>query len=231
MARLRSDPAATRRLTMRPLRLAACALLAAARARLARPPPLPRVQMTWGVHISLAPTWFDPAETQGIITPFLVMYAIHDAMAKSMPGQPDRAEPGRVVADVARRARLRLHAAQGREVPQRRHAHLRGREVLVRALPRGRRQGAQGPRRRGGDARSAAGAVPAEEPVARLHDVLHRGQRRRLDRAEEVRREGRRRRLQEGARWAPGRTSSSRSRRASSWSWRPSTATGARRRA
>jgi peptide/nickel transport system substrate-binding protein len=42
--------------------------------------------MTWGVHISLAPTWFDPAETQGIITPFLVMYAIHDAMAKSMPG-------------------------------------------------------------------------------------------------------------------------------------------------
>src|SRR6478672_8181300 len=46
----------------------------------------PEGEMTWGVHISLAPTWFDPAETQGIITPFVVMYAIHDAMAKSMPG-------------------------------------------------------------------------------------------------------------------------------------------------
>src|SRR5215813_10994584 len=48
----------------------------------------PEGQMTWGVHISLAPTWFDPAETQGIITPFMVMYALHDALAKSMPGNP-----------------------------------------------------------------------------------------------------------------------------------------------
>jgi peptide/nickel transport system substrate-binding protein len=44
-------------------------------------------QMTIGVHISLAPTWFDPAETAGIITPFLVMYALHDAMLKPLPGQ------------------------------------------------------------------------------------------------------------------------------------------------
>ena len=44
--------------------------------------------MTWGVHISLAPTWFDPAETLGIITPFMVMYAMHDALAKAMPGNP-----------------------------------------------------------------------------------------------------------------------------------------------
>jgi peptide/nickel transport system substrate-binding protein len=44
-------------------------------------------QLTIGVHISLAPTWFDPAETAGIITPFLVMYALHDAMLKPMPGQ------------------------------------------------------------------------------------------------------------------------------------------------
>jgi peptide/nickel transport system substrate-binding protein len=48
----------------------------------------PEGQMTWGVHISLAPTWFDPAETLGIITPFMVMYAIHDAMVKAMPGNP-----------------------------------------------------------------------------------------------------------------------------------------------
>src|SRR5213079_3670182 len=48
----------------------------------------PEGQMTWAVHISLAPTWFDPAETSGIITPFMVLYALHDAMVKPMPGQP-----------------------------------------------------------------------------------------------------------------------------------------------
>src|SRR6267154_1278656 len=46
----------------------------------------PQGQLTWGVHISLAPTWFDPAETPGIITPFMVMYALHDAMLKPLPG-------------------------------------------------------------------------------------------------------------------------------------------------
>ena len=44
-------------------------------------------QLTWGVHVSLAPTWFDPAEASGIITPFLVFYALHDAMVKPMPGK------------------------------------------------------------------------------------------------------------------------------------------------
>jgi peptide/nickel transport system substrate-binding protein len=48
----------------------------------------PEGQVTWGVHISLAPTWFDPAETQGLITPFMLLYAIHDAMVKAMPGNP-----------------------------------------------------------------------------------------------------------------------------------------------
>src|ERR1700741_5639556 len=46
----------------------------------------PEGQLTWGIHISLSPTWFDPAETQGLITLFLVLYAVHDAMAKAMPG-------------------------------------------------------------------------------------------------------------------------------------------------
>src|SRR6476660_10488027 len=48
----------------------------------------PEGQLTWGVHISLAPTWFDPAETLGITTPLMVMFALHDAMVKPMPGQP-----------------------------------------------------------------------------------------------------------------------------------------------
>ena len=48
----------------------------------------PEGQMTWAVHVSLAPTWFDPAETPGVIVPFLVLYALHDALVKPMPGQP-----------------------------------------------------------------------------------------------------------------------------------------------
>src|SRR6201981_1622903 len=48
----------------------------------------PEGQLTWGIHVSLAPTWFDPAETPGLITPFMVLYALHDGMVKPMPGQP-----------------------------------------------------------------------------------------------------------------------------------------------
>ncbi|MGH7058959.1 MAG: ABC transporter substrate-binding protein, partial [Stellaceae bacterium] len=48
---------------------------------------IPAGQLNWGVHVSLAPTWFDPAETQGIITPFMVLYALHDALVKPMPGK------------------------------------------------------------------------------------------------------------------------------------------------
>ena len=47
----------------------------------------PQGQLTWGVHVSLAPTWFDPAETSGLITPFMVLYALQDAMLKPMPGK------------------------------------------------------------------------------------------------------------------------------------------------
>src|SRR5438874_11268039 len=44
-------------------------------------------ELTWGIHVSLAPSWFDPAEASGIITPFMVLYALHDAMVKPMPGK------------------------------------------------------------------------------------------------------------------------------------------------
>jgi peptide/nickel transport system substrate-binding protein len=46
----------------------------------------PEGTMTWGVHITLASRWLDPAETEGIITPFMVLYALHDALVKPMPG-------------------------------------------------------------------------------------------------------------------------------------------------
>jgi peptide/nickel transport system substrate-binding protein len=47
----------------------------------------PSGQLTVGVHITLAPTWLDPAETIGITTPYMMLYALHDAMLKPMPGQ------------------------------------------------------------------------------------------------------------------------------------------------
>jgi len=48
----------------------------------------PEGQLTWGVHISLAPTWFDPGEMPSLITPYMVMYALHDSLVKAMPGNP-----------------------------------------------------------------------------------------------------------------------------------------------
>ena len=60
------------------LTIVACGIAPAAAA--------PEGQVTWGIHISLAPTWFDPAETTGIVTPFMVLYALHDAVVKPMPG-------------------------------------------------------------------------------------------------------------------------------------------------
>jgi peptide/nickel transport system substrate-binding protein len=48
----------------------------------------PQGELVWAIHTSLAPTWFDPAETPGIITPFMVLYALHDAMVKPMPDGP-----------------------------------------------------------------------------------------------------------------------------------------------
>jgi peptide/nickel transport system substrate-binding protein len=48
----------------------------------------PDGQMTWAIHVNIAPTWFDPAETPGIITPYMFMYALHDALFKPMPDNP-----------------------------------------------------------------------------------------------------------------------------------------------
>jgi peptide/nickel transport system substrate-binding protein len=64
--------------------LAALVLVVAPTAGIAAP----EGQVVWGVHVSLAPLWFDPADTQGMITPFMVLYALHDAMVKPMPGNP-----------------------------------------------------------------------------------------------------------------------------------------------
>jgi peptide/nickel transport system substrate-binding protein len=68
--------------------LAAGLAMAAAGPAGAAGPGAPAGQMTWAVHISLAPTYFEPAEAHGIITPFMIYYALHDALVKPMPGNP-----------------------------------------------------------------------------------------------------------------------------------------------
>src|SRR2546425_4485156 len=40
--------------------------------------------MAW--HVTLAPTWFDPSTAPPQITPFGMLYAIHDAMVRPLPG-------------------------------------------------------------------------------------------------------------------------------------------------
>jgi peptide/nickel transport system substrate-binding protein len=47
----------------------------------------PAGQMTWALHFTPAPTLLEPAETPGLITPFMFLYALHDALLKPMPGK------------------------------------------------------------------------------------------------------------------------------------------------
>jgi peptide/nickel transport system substrate-binding protein len=69
---------------MRPLTILALVLLVLSVPALAGASP--EGQMVWAVHISLAPVYFEPAEAPGIITPFMLYYALHDALVKPMPG-------------------------------------------------------------------------------------------------------------------------------------------------
>ena len=45
----------------------------------------PEGTLTWGLHVTLAPRWLDPSDTEAFINPFMVLYAIHDALVKPMP--------------------------------------------------------------------------------------------------------------------------------------------------
>jgi peptide/nickel transport system substrate-binding protein len=62
----------------------------------------PAGQMTWALHFNPAPTLYEPAETAGLITPFMFLYALHDALVKPLPGKnmtPSLAESWTVSAD------------------------------------------------------------------------------------------------------------------------------------
>ncbi len=62
----------------------------------------PDGQLTIAFDVSLAPSFLEPAETPGIGTPFVFLYALHDALAKPLPGNdmaPCLAESWRESAD------------------------------------------------------------------------------------------------------------------------------------
>src|SRR5512145_2449645 len=77
----------------------------------------PEGQMSWALHFSLAPTLFEPAETPGVVSPFMILYALHDALVKPMPGKimaPSLAEswnvsPDGLVYDFVLRKGVRFH--------------------------------------------------------------------------------------------------------------------------
>ena len=52
-----------------------------------RPPAAaaPEGTLTWGLHVTLATKWLDPSDTEAFINPFMVLYAVHDALVKPMP--------------------------------------------------------------------------------------------------------------------------------------------------
>src|SRR6202521_3565091 len=64
----------------------------------------PEGQMTWAVHVTLAPKWLDPGETEAIITPFMVLYPLHDALVKLTPAgmSPSLAESWNASSDGLR---------------------------------------------------------------------------------------------------------------------------------
>jgi peptide/nickel transport system substrate-binding protein len=47
-------------------------------------PPAGRVAIAW--HVTISPSWFDPSTAPPQITPFGMLYAIHDALVRPYPG-------------------------------------------------------------------------------------------------------------------------------------------------
>jgi peptide/nickel transport system substrate-binding protein len=66
--------------------LLACALLTTTPATPATAQAKPEGEMRWALYVTIPAAWLDPGESTGVITPFWVAYALHDAVVKPMPG-------------------------------------------------------------------------------------------------------------------------------------------------
>src|ERR1051325_10455416 len=82
---MRSDRLAGPLLILLVLLLGLLALLGPDAEPAAAQPPAGEVAVSF--HVTLAPTWFDPSTAPAQITPFGVLYAIHDALVRPLPGQ------------------------------------------------------------------------------------------------------------------------------------------------
>src|ERR671932_1056204 len=71
---------------MRRRRLIVAVVLAvlAATVRAAAQAPTGEAVMAW--HVTIAPSWLDPSTAPPQITPFGILYALHDALVKAYPG-------------------------------------------------------------------------------------------------------------------------------------------------
>ena len=47
----------------------------------------PADEVVWAWHVTIAPGWFDPADAPALITPFGVLFALHDALVRPLPGE------------------------------------------------------------------------------------------------------------------------------------------------
>jgi peptide/nickel transport system substrate-binding protein len=70
--------------TLAGLLLGAVIALGAHFALAGAPAPAGRAVMAW--HVTIAPSWFDPSTAPPQITPFGMLYAIHDALVRPYPG-------------------------------------------------------------------------------------------------------------------------------------------------
>ena len=67
------------------LLLVAILVSSTASSQAADPAPSGQAVMAW--HVTIAPSWFDPSTAPPQITPFGMLYAIHDALVRPYPGQ------------------------------------------------------------------------------------------------------------------------------------------------
>src|SRR5712671_7658904 len=78
----------------------------------------PEGEMRFAVYVTIAPAWLDPGETgPGNLTPFWMLYALHDALVKPIPGNrmaPSLAEswtesPDKLVYEFKLRHGVKFH--------------------------------------------------------------------------------------------------------------------------